>query len=307
MSKIKKIFLIIFILLIVILNLGSIFPDKLPELKKLKFYAPEKLEFQQTSVDSFEKLIQKFSESDKEVYSDGNTIINLKPQSADVFSSIRVGFKNNLLDWIEFNLANNINISRFVGVYGNPTDINTASSKDLDYYNYEFYNVSADKNNKYAKSITFFNKSPYTGTSGISNNAEIPVSRKRKFYEQFLNIEPGVTTESEFSKEYPDLIPYEEDNSVTNSIYVLTDELGDARYYYDKAVLKFESGLLTWINLIPKNLPLADCLKTINIKYKKDNVDANFELYDFSDFILIVDKKTKMVKSIGVFSRDVKL
>ena len=54
-------------------------------------------------------------------------------------------------------------------------------------------------------------------------------------------------TESDFATEYPDLIPYIDDKAETSSIYVLSDELGESAYYYDKAVLKFESGLLTWI------------------------------------------------------------
>lgn len=307
MKRIDKIILILFILIILLLNSGCVFEDALPELKKLKFYSPEYVEFQKTSADAFKKSLSDLKPSDIEVYSDGNLIIKLKPPVSDVYSSVRVGFKNNLLDWIEFNLANNINISKFVGVYGNPTDINTNASNDLDYYNYEFFNISADKNTKLAKGVTYFSKSPYEDSEALSKNIEIPISRKKKFYEQFINIEPGITTESEFTKDYPNLIPYEENNSVTNSIYVLTDELGDSRYYYDRAILKFESGLLTWINLIPKNLPVSDCLKSINTAYKKENVDALYELYDFSNFILIVDKKSKMVKSIGVFSRDVKL
>jgi len=307
MDRIKKIFLILFLLLIVILNSGCLFPDKLPELNKLKVYSPEKFEYGQTTLEKFKKSLEKIPESDIQIYTDGIAIIKLKPSTSDIYSLIRVGFKNNMLDWIEFNLAHNTKIAKFINLYGKPTDIDTKSSKDLDYYNYEFFNISADKNNKNVKSITYFSKDPFIATNEISEKVDIPAKNKKKFFEKFSNIEPGITTESDFSKEYPDLIPYEEDNSETNSIYVLSNELGDARYYYDKAVLKFESGLLTWINLIPRNLPLAECLKIIKKQYKKETVDYVYELYDFSSFVLIVDKKTKMVKSIGLFSNDVKL
>ena len=87
----------------------------------------------------------------------------------------------------------------------------------------------------------------------------------------------------------------------------MSNELGNAGYYYDKAILKFESGLLTWVNLIPKNLPLTECLKIIKKQYKKENIDSFYELYDYTNFVLIVDKKSKLVKSIGLFTRDVEL
>ena len=241
-----------------------------------------------------------------EVYTGGITIMKLKPSVKDVYSSIRVGFKNNKLDWIEFNLAHNIKISRFVSIYGNSSDINILDSKDLDYYNYDFFNISSDKISENAKSITYFNKSPFSSTNENSKKIIIP-SMRQKFFEKFKNIEPGTTLESDFTSEYPNIIPYQDDNSETNSIYVLSNELGNAGYYYDKAILKFESGLLTWVNLIPKNLPLTECLKIIKKQYKKENIDSFYELYDYTNFVLIVDKKSKLVKSIGLFTRDVEL
>jgi len=307
MNKIKKVFFILFILILVIVNSGCVFPDKLPDLKKLKAYSPEKLDYAQTTLDKFKKSCTKIPDSDIEVYTDGVAIIKLKPAETDTYNLIRVGFNNHKLDWIEFSLAPVVKISKLVSLYGNPTDIDTQYSKDLDYFNYNFFNISADKITKNAKSITYFNKSPFTLTAANSKKPDIPANKKKKFFEKFENIEPGITTESDFATEYPDLIPYIDDKTETNSIYVLSDELGESAYYYDKAVLKFESGLLTWINLIPKKLPIAECLKTIKKPYKKENIDTAYELYDFSNYILIVDKKSKMVKSIGLFNKAIKL
>ena len=307
MNKIKKIFFILIILILVIINSGCVFPDKLPDLKKLKTYSPEKLDYAQTTLDKFKKSCTKIPDSNIEIYTDGVAIIKLKPAETDTYNLIRVGFKNHKLDWIEFNLAPIVKISKLVSIYGNPTDIDAKYSKDLDYYNYDFFNISADKITQNAKSITYFNKSPFTLKESNFKKPDIPANKKKKFFEKFKNIEPGITTENDFSSEYPDLIPYIDDKSETNSIYVLSDELGESGYYYDKAVLKFESGLLTWINLIPKNLPISECLKTIKKTYKKENIDSAYELYDFTNYILIVDKKSKMVKSIGLFNRDIKL
>ncbi|MEI8388846.1 MAG: hypothetical protein WCG23_03065 [bacterium] len=306
MNRINKLLLIIFLILIIIFSSACVFPDKLPELQNLKKYSPEKIEYGHTTLKEFKKIFSKINDSDLEVYTGGITIMKLKPCSGDVYSSIRVGFKNNKLDWIEFNLAHNIKISRFVSIYGNSTDINVTDNQDLDYYNYDFFNISSDKISKNAKSITYFNKSPFSSTDENSKKIIIP-SMRQKFFEKFKNIEPGTTLERDFTSEYPNIIPYQDDNSETNSIYVLSNELGNAGYYYDKAILKFESGLLTWVNLIPKNLPLAECLKIIKKQYKKENIDSFYELYDYTNFVLIVDKKSKLVKSIGLFTRDVKL
>ena len=303
----NKIFFIVLLLVTVVLNLGCEFQDNLPDLKKLKAYSPEKLDYAQTTLEQFKKKFPKLPESDIETYTDGVAIIKLKPAVTDTYGLIRVGFKNNKLDWIEFNLAHIVKISKLVSIYGNPTDVDSKYNKDLDYYNYDFFNISADKITQNAKSITYFNKSPISVSDVNYKKPDIPFNKKKKFFEKFVNIEPGITTESEFTAEYPDLIPYIDDKTETNSIYVLSDELGESAYYYDKAILKFESGLLTWINLIPKKLPIVACLKTIKKPYKKENVDSAYELYDFTSFVLVVDKKTKMVKSIGLFNKDIEL
>lgn len=307
MNKIKKILLTVFLLLIAVLNSACVFPDRLPDLKKLKTYSPQKIEYGKTTLQEFKKNTGMIPDSDIEVYTDGVTIIKLKPADNDNYNLIRAGFKNDKLDWIEFNLVHKVEMTKLINIYGKSTDINSTYSTDLDYYNYDFFNIASDKNRKFAKSITYFGKSSVSFVDNKVERADIPVSRKKRFFEQFALLEPGITTESDFSSHYPDLIPYIDEKSETTSIYVMTDELEGSRYYYDKAIMKFENGLLTWINLIPRSLPLNDCLKSIKTPYKKENVDTAYDLYDFSKFILIVDKKSKTVKSIGLFSRDVKL
>jgi hypothetical protein len=294
-------------LLLIILNAGYVFQDKLPDLKKLKAYSPEKIEYGKTTVKKFKKNFPKINNHDIEVYAGGITIIKMKPPITDTYSLIRAAFKNDRLDWIEFTLVHNIKISKFISLYGSPTNVDTEYNKILDYYNYDFFNISADKIDKNAKTITYFNKSPLPLTEINPKKLDVPFNQKKKFFEKFKNIEPGVTLECDFTSEFPGLIPYFDNKSETTSIYVMSDELVEASYYYDKAVLKFENGLLTWINLIPKSLPLNECLKTIKKPYKKERVDSFYELYDFSTFILVVDKKTKMVKSIGLFNKDVLL
>ena len=126
---------------------------------------------------------------------------------------------------------------------------------------------------------------------------------KKKFFEEFPYVKPGLMTEEKLQDEFPELIPYDEDgNPDTNALYVLQGELKESGYYYDKVILNFENGLLEWVNLIPKNMSISKYLEYSKTSYEKEDVDENYELYDFSSYILIVDKKTNMVQSIGVFA-----
>lgn len=308
MNFIKKTIFIITLLLILIFNAGCIFPEKLPELNNLKAYSPQKYEYGVTTLENFKKSVQNLPASDIEIFTDGITIIKIKPNRTDTFKLIRIGFKNDKLDWIEFSLANSRNISKFVTIYGKAASIDTKYSKDLDYYNYDFFNISAVKNNNMVKTITYFGKPNVTKAISNSNKNKKNSSVKRKrFFEKFSDIFPGATTESEFIAIYPDLVPYTQNKTMTESLYVMTQELGESQYYYEKAIFKFENGLLTWINLIPKNLPLSDCLKFVKNPCKKEKIDSEYDLYDYKNFILVVEIKTKMVKSIGVLSKDNRL
>lgn len=308
-SKIISFFL--FLVLVMVLNTGCIFPDTLPKLKELKAYSPTKIEYGKTTLEDFKKLISKLSTSDTEVYQDGLTIIKTQPASSNTYNLIRIGFKDDKLDWTEFNLARNIKINKFTEFYGKPANIDTTYDPNLDYYNYNFFNISADKTTKYAKTITFFGKNQPAQTvkkpPTASAKKEISYTKKMKFYQKFPNIIPGITMESDFLQTYPNLQAYNEDKNGTANVYVFSDELGEAGYYYDKAVLKFQNGLLVWVNLIPKNLPLSECLKILKISYKKESVNTDYDLYDFTGFILIVDKKTNLVQSIGIFKEGIKL
>lgn len=130
---------------------------------------------------------------------------------------------------------------------------------------------------------------------------------KKKFFEEFAYLIPGTTTEEYFLSKNQNLAPYDEDNNPdTNSLYVLQEELKESGYYYDKAILNFENGLLEWINLIPKDLSAVKFLETATTPYKKELVDENYDLYDFTGYILIVDKKTNLVQSIGIFKEGLK-
>jgi hypothetical protein len=305
--------------MLAIMNSACIFPDQLPKLKELKTYSPQKLEYGKTSFAEFQKLTSKIPAENLELLAGGLTIVKTSPNPKSTYKLVRVAFKDDKLDWQEFSLSRNIHIAKFTAFYGKPDSIDTTYNKVLDYYNYNFFNISVDKKTKFTKTITFFakppvNKSGLISVKTVTNTAnkisQVPkqvMNGKKRFYEKFPYVVPGIMTESDFTGRYPNLEVYHEDKDEISNYYVMQTELAESGYYYDRAILKFENGLLTWVNLIPKNLPLSECLKYIKTPYKKEAINTNYDLYDFSGFIMVVDKKTFYVQSIGIFKEGVKL
>jgi len=307
MSIIKKIFAAMILFLLAVLMQGCSFPDKLPQMNKLKEYNPEKFEYGKTTLEDAKKIISGLSEKNISNYEKNVIIITIPTASPNSFKQVRIGFKNEIFDWIEFKLTNTAPMRDFIKLYGNPTDINKTYNENLEYYNYNFFNISADKNSNRAETITYFSEAPAASEEIKKTVIHVKAENKKKFFEVFTNLEPGVTTESEFTASHGSLVPYSDNNTQTNSMYVIENELGNSAYFYEKAILKFENGLLTWINLIPKNMKINDFLKNKKNPYKFEAVNKDYDIYDFTKYILVVDKKTKIIKSIGIFNKDSEL
>ena len=182
-------------------------------------------------------------------------------------------------------------------MYNKPKDINTTYSKQLDYYDYDFFNISADKKHKYAKCINIFGipnpVQEYPATIG-----DIPDLKNLK--NDFLGLKPGLTLETEFNDKYTFLAPRRENKFDTTSTYILVDELGPAKTYYKKVTLVFNNGLLGWINITPQNLPASKALGLYGRMYKLETLNSRYDLYDYSNFVLIVDRAGKKVINIGI-------
>ena len=293
----KKFSCIVYLLLILVFSCSYKFPDKTPDWKELNSYLPEKLEFQRTSIEEFKK----FTPGVKVHKLEGDIeLINTTPENQDVFREINAGFRNKTLDWVEFILNEKIDMKKFVDIYGFPGVIDTQYSKIMDYYHYETFNISTDKNHDLAQSITIFN------ILIPNDNLIFPPCPLEKvgFFKKFHDLKPGVITEEIFIKNYPNLLPYMEDDFDTNSCYTLIEELGDTKNLYKKAFLKFENGLLSWISLVPVNPDLQTMLTTINETYKIEEIDKNYDFYTFNNFVLIVNRETKKINNIGIANYD---
>lgn len=296
----KKYAEILCLLIIATISCAFTFPDNLPDWKKLNSYKAGKLQFQKTKLAEFKRNHPeaKVFEYDKNV-----KIIATPPQKTDVFKNINVGFREDVLDWLEFELNKKITMQEIISIYGLPYTIDSSHSEDLDYYNYEKFNVATDKKHEFAKSISIFD----FGEPSVSNVAtpkEIVTFSDRTFFSVFPELKPGQSTEEEFIRKFPVLLPYTEENIDTITTYTLVEELGSAKYLYKKAVLRFENGLLSWISLIPDNPDLNAFFARVKDTYKIEKANSHSDFYVYKNFILVVDRNKKTINSIGVINFD---
>lgn len=278
-----------------ILTSACKFPDNLPDYQNLLSYRMDKLAFGKTTEAEFEKLSD--GKPAEKVGKDIQIFLS-SPASKDFYEQVRVGFRNDKLDWIEFTLNKDIEMSKIVQIYNNPRAINSAYSKVLDYYDYGYFNISTDKKRTLAKHITFFDI-----PQSIKKEPQINLGNKIPAWQNlkkngFLNLHPGITIETDFNRDYPYLSQFKKDNSDTDSTYRITQGLAGTNY--KKADLVFNNGLLSWINIVPQNLSLNDFIKTYGSAYKLEKFNAKFDIYDFAEFVLIVNRAQKKVVNIGI-------
>ena len=297
---IKKNFIFLTILyLTVILSSACKYPDNLPNWQDLASFKLEKLQFNKTSLNDFKKLTK---EDPSQKVGSNIDIFNTVPIKKNIYNKIRIGFKDKKLDWIEYLLDQNIEMSKFVEIYGKPREVNSKYSKLYDYYDYGFFNVMTDKNHTSAKSVTLFEI--YQSTV-IKPSPESVVKEGQDIsFRNFLGLKPGMTLEDDFIKSYPTLKPHKSDKFDTRSTYFLEEELGGAKSMYKKAVIVFNNGLLSWINLVPQSLSIYDAEKRYGKDYKVEHMDYRYNLYDFTTFVLVVNKTTKKVVNVGIVSAD---
>lgn len=293
----KKFFSILYIFLVLILSSAFNFPDNLPDWKEIPSYTTEKLHLQKTTLKEFNKLA-----SEVQPYKLANEIqiFTLKPETIGEFKEVNVGFRSQTLDWLEFIFDKQIELNEFVNIYGLPNYIEKQYSETLDYYNYDSFSLAVDKNHNYVMSVSIFS----TSLDKSNLQDKVSMDSRTRFFDIFPKLRPGVTTEREFAQNYPDLLPYMEEEFDLNSLYTLTDELKGAMSLYHSAVLRFENGLLTWINLTPADQDLETMLKELNSRYNIEKISATHDFYIFDNFILTVDREQKTVNNIGIVNYD---
>ncbi|EKE04218.1 MAG: hypothetical protein ACD_20C00096G0001 [uncultured bacterium] len=290
-------FQILGLLIVVILLSACKFPDSNMDWQDIKGYKLDKLKFGTTTVSDFVKLAPDAKAQKLDL---GIIIFNTEPANKDVYKRIRVGFRNDKLDWLEFTFNEQVKMSEMLDLYGKPRNINEKYSKIVDYYDYDFFNITTDKSHNLAKSINIFEIRKHTNTEIALINGIPDLSSLMKV--KFLDLEPGISLEADFKNNFPDVEAYRKDESSSVAIYTLDSELGKAKKHYKKALIVFDNGLLSWINIIPQDLSKEKALNLYGSKYKIEPVNAQYDFYDYKDFVLVVDKKQNKVKNIGIIS-----
>ncbi|MDD3012905.1 MAG: hypothetical protein PHC34_04310 [Candidatus Gastranaerophilales bacterium] len=299
MKNFRGIYLILTLLFISIISSACKFPDNILDWQNIKDYKPDIIQFGVTTTDDFKGLVK--SKPEQKI---GNVSIFItQPSDTNIYKKIRVGFKNDKLDWIEFTLNNNLKMSKFTDLYGKPSHINTTYNNFLDYYDYGLFNISTDKQHTYAKNITIFEmpKASQNQEKIIDFSNLIP-DWKNLTTANFLGLKPGYSIESNFNSSYPELIPVKSNKKSFSSIYIIDKELGKTKSQYKKAELTFNNGLLSWISLIPQNLYLDQVIKAWGSQYTLETIDIKYDLYDFLNVVVVVDKSNKKVVKIGIVS-----
>jgi len=293
MNKLKELYLIIALLFSSILVSACKFPDNIPDWQNIKDYKPDIIKFGETTADDFADLVQ--SKPDQKI---GDVVIfSTCPPETSIYKKIRVGFKNNKLDWIEFTLSDNFEISKFTNILGEPPHINNTYSDSLDYYDYNFFNISTDKQHTFAKNITIFEK-----PEKIIDLGKFIPDWKNLNNSNFLGLKPGYSLEADFNTAFPELISAKSTNKGNASVYILDKQLGKAKLQYKRIELVYRNSLLSWISFIPQDLQLNQLVKAWGSQYTVESVNTKYDMYDFSNVIAVVNKVSKKVVKIGVIS-----
>lgn len=296
MKKLKAFYLMICFLFLNLLSVACKFPDNILDLQNIKTYKLDKIKFGQTTIEEFTSLV-----GVKPDYTIENVdIYNTVPVNNVVFKKIRVGFKDKKLDWIEFYLNGDIELATIADIYGKPDNINQSYSKIFDYYDYKFFNISTDKQHKFARTITIFDMPESSHETIIDLSSFIPKWQDLK-KRNILGLKPGYSLESDFNDLYPDLLSVK-NNKTDYSVYILDKELGKAKSQYESIELVFINGLLNWIYLVPLEINLNQLISLWGKEYQVESISKKHELYDFNGIIAVVNKNNKKVVKIGIIT-----
>ena len=219
---------------------------------------------------------------------DGQVMLVCRPKNAK-YSEIRVGFNNNTVQWVEFILKEKIDLLGFASRYGDPLDINHDYNEIYDYYNYDFFNVSVDKEGEYLYSITLFDN-PKLPDDMIGFEKKLPDIDNLRVLQHFI---PKDYLEETFSDDYDCLYPkFNEDGTKT---YTVKDNVISK---YSKAEFIFKDGLLKYLILYPHNINFEKITQIYGKNFKIDKTTKNRITYDYGNFCIITDFRNKVLEIV---------
>lgn len=284
MKKILPLFLILFLNF----NIANATLKGDFDWKNIRTEPFEPVQFGHTTLKQFHKKFRYFK---KEKLEEGQTILtNKKVQKP--YSEIRIGFKNNELDWIEFIFEEKQNLNDFMSLYGMPKNINKAHSDYYNYYDYDFFNVSTDKKGEHFYSLTLFNV-PEIDENYKKINDKLPNISELSISKYFA---PGRYLEQDFAEQYPDFFPIlNKDGSKT---YTIKNNIVSK---YNNAKLIFKNGLLNLLIIEPKKLTLSDIIENYGLVDKVYTIKNGKVVYEYDYFTVVTDSKNNVI-NIGIFA-----
>ncbi|MDD3150614.1 MAG: hypothetical protein PHV68_07235 [Candidatus Gastranaerophilales bacterium] len=293
-QKLKMLALAFLILFVLILNCSYTFPDKELNWQDIRSFKTEKIKLKNTDLYDFHA---KYCPDAPIIKINKNvSIINLDPLNISEFNLVRVGFKNNVLDWVQFSLNKLVKMEDFIKIYGKPIEINSNYNAVSDFYNYGFFNVSTDKNHIFAQTISIFEEwQPHVANTPLDYN--LP---KFDEFNKVKLLKIGATLQEDFTKLYPDLKPLIEGKNTNEVIYLLNNELITSKLVYEKAILTFKNGCLFSIKLYPKGLYLENIVELYGSPLKYEQINSQYVFYEYEKFICVVDLKENKVINVGI-------
>jgi hypothetical protein len=243
------------------------------------------LKIQKTTLADFRAKYPSFKPTNLQ---DGQVIFVKHPQDSK-YSEIRVGFNKNIVEWVEFILKDKADLESFLSRYGDSDDINRNYHEIYNYYNYENFNISADKQGRYLYSITLFDN-PKLPEEMLGFDQKLPDWDNLNYMQNFI---PKEYLEEAFNDDFESLYPqFNNDGSKT---YVLKDNIISK---YSKVEFVFKDGLLKFLVLYPKNITFDKITQIYGKNFKFDKTTKDKLNYDYGDFHVITDLHSKVIKII---------
>lgn len=218
---------------------------------------------------------------------DGTPILSYKPKTG-TYSEIRIGFNKDTLDWIEFILKDKQSIDKILSRYGTAEDVNHQYNSIYNYYNYEFFNFSVDKQQQFFYSISVFDN-PKLPDELLNFDQELPDIATLR---QLKNFVPRSYPEEAFGDYYESVYPkFNNDGTKTYTIK------NNVTQKYQKAELVFDDGLLRYLILYPKNATFAQ-IKNIYGNATNITPHQNYIVYDYGNFAVVTTLSNQVQKIV---------
>jgi hypothetical protein len=216
---------------------------------------------------------------------DGQVMLVSHPKVGQ-YSEIRVGFNKNVIEWIEFILKEKGDLAAFLSRYGEADDINRDYNEVYDYYNYDVFNVSADKQGEYIYSVTLFDN-PKMPEEMLAFDKKLPDLENLTYLHNFI---PNEYLEETFSDNYDCLYPkFNDDGTKT---YTVKDNVISQ---YSKAEFVFRDGLLKGLVLYPKNITFEKISQVYGKNFKINKAEKDRIIYDYGNFSVATNLKNKVL------------